>query len=480
MNNSKFPSLLLFIVPLVAIFVSACTVGPKYAKKEYSKTPQSFRFGEESPDSVINLQWWELFNDPALKALIETSLQNNQDIQIAASRIEEVRANLGFKKADQFPHFNYDGNISRTKQNIPAFNTSGPFDDYSLGAKFSWEIDFWGKYRRGTEATRAELLASQYGQRVLQIDLISEVIQTYFLLQDFKNRLKISIKTLESRRESLRIIQERFDKGIVAEIDLNQAQIQEAIAEGAIPFFKRQVAQTENALSILLGEPPRSFVEELDLRSQITPPSIPVGIPSEILLRRPDVMEAEQYIIAQTARIGVAQAARFPSISLTGLLGAATSDLSMLGGGDALAWSVGGGIFGPIFNFGKNKRRVEIERQRMIQDSLYYVKTILNTFREVEDALIEVSTLKDESSARIKQMEAAQNAASLSKSRYDGGVTSYLEVLDSERSQFDAELAASETYRLYLSSYVNLYQALGGGWITEQEMQGSQQNPPNN
>ena len=479
MNNANYINLLLFFTLVLAISVSSCKVGPNYTRQEFSKMPSNFRFGEGTPDSVINLQWWELFNDPTLKTLIETALANNQDIQITASRIEEARANVGFKKSDQFPHFNYNGNASRTQQNIPALNTKGPFNDFSAVGSLSWEIDFWGKYRRGTEAARAELLASVYGQRVLQIELISEVIQTYFLLQDFKNRLSISVKTLESRKESLRIIQERFNEGIVAEIDLNQAQIQEAIAQGAIPFFERAVAQTENSLSILLGESPRAFVEQLDLRVSIEPPAIPEGIPSEILLRRPDVMEAEQYIIAQNARIGVAQAMRFPSISLTGFLGAATSDLSTLGSGDALAWSVGGGIFGPIFNFGKNKRRVEIERQRMIQDSLFYVKTILNTFREVEDALIEVSTLKDESTARIRQMKIAQNAAELSKLRYDKGVTSYLEVLDSERSQFDAELSASETYRLYLSSYVKLYQALGGGWITEQEMKQSEQNSNN-
>jgi outer membrane protein, multidrug efflux system len=479
MNKSKYFAFLLFIAFALTMSVSGCKVGPDYVRSDYKNSPTTFRFGEGTPDSVINIKWWELFNDPNLKILIETALKNNQDILIAASRIEESRAVVGFKKADQYPVVDYKGNASRTQQNIPALNTSGPFNDFSAIGVLSWEIDFWGKYRRGTEAARAELLASHFGRRALQIELISEVTQTYFLLQDYRNRLKISEKTLESRKESSRIVAARFDKGIVPEIDLNQAQIQEAIAEAAIPLYARLVAQTENTLSVLLGEPPRSFDEDISLRDQITPPEIPEGIPSDILLRRPDVLEAEQYVAAQTAQIGVAQAMRFPSISLTATLGAATSDLSTLGAGNALAWSLGGGIFGPILNFGKNKRRVEIERQRMIQDSLYYVRTILNTFREVEDALIEVTTLKSEAEARFKQMVAAQNAASLSYARYDGGVTSYLEVLDSERSKFDAELAASETYQLYLSSYIKLYEALGGGWITEQEMQQSQ-NPGNN
>jgi multidrug efflux system outer membrane protein len=198
-------------------------------------------------------------------------------------------------------------------------------------------------------------------------------------------------------------------------------------------------------------------------------------VPSSLIERRPDVLEVEQLLAAQNARIGVAQAMRFPSISITGLLGAASSELSTFFTGDAFVWSVGAGILGPIFEFGKNKRRVQIERERMIQDSLYYAQTVIQAFREVEDALIEISTLEKESQARMKQMTASQNAAKLSKERYDGGVTSYLEVLDSERTQFDSELAASNTYQQYLNAYVKLYKALGGGWISEEEMKQAQQ-----
>ncbi|MEZ5148383.1 MAG: efflux transporter outer membrane subunit [Bacteroidales bacterium] len=295
----------------------------------------------------------------------------------------------------------------------------------------AWELDFWGKYRRATEAARAELLATQYNQRVVQLSLISEVTRTYFLLLDYNARLEISEKTLKSRRESLRIINERFEKGIVPELDLNQAQIQEAIAEASIPLYTRLVAQTENALNILLGRMPMEMEINGTIKEKLFTPEIPAGIPSVIMERRPDVLQAEQVLAAQNARIGVAQAMRLPSISLTGMFGTASSELSALATGDAMVWSVGGSIFGPLINFGKNKRRVEIERERMRQDSLYYVKTVLNAFREVEDALIQVQTLKDESLARQKQMKAAENAAMLSQARYDGGVTSYLEVLDS-------------------------------------------------
>jgi len=432
--------------------------------------PDSFRSVEGTADSVLNLQWWSLFNDENLNTLVQSALANNQDVLIAASRIEQARAAVGYNKADQFPVIGYDGAASRYTGNFPGSGVQGPYNDFSGVATLAWELDFWGKYRRATEAARAELLATQYNQRVVQLSLISEVTRTYFLLLDYKTRLEISEKTLESRQESLWIIQERFDKGIVPELDLNQAQIQEAIAEAAIPLYTRLVAQTENALNVLLGRMPVQMDIQKTLNKNLRPPEIPAGIPSVIMERRPDVLQAEQILAAQNARIGVAQALRFPSISLTGMFGTASSELSTLATGDAVVWSLGGSIFGPIFNFGKNKRRVEIERERMRQDSLYYIQTVLNAFREVEDALIEVQTLKDESNARQKQMIAAKNAALLSEARYDGGVTSYLEVLDSERSQFNAQLSASETYQQYLTAYINLYKALGGGWITEEEM----------
>ncbi|MEZ5083143.1 MAG: efflux transporter outer membrane subunit [Bacteroidales bacterium] len=455
---------------LLSIVIVSCKVGPDYKSPAY-KSPDRFRFSEGQQDSIINLNWWELFGDQDLKLLIDTALVINQDIHIAASRIEEARAVLGYNKADLWPSLGYDGSAGRSKVNIPSMGVADPFNNFQGAASLVWELDFWGKFRRSTEAARAEMIASEYGLRVVQVSLISEIASTYFLLLDFDARLAISIKTLESRKESLRIIGERFDKGIVPEIDLNQAEIQEAIAAASVPYYERQVAQVENALSILTGLNPGPILRNRTLRDQVIPPEIPSGIPSTVLQRRPDINQAEQMLIAQNAMIGVAVAMRFPSISITGMFGAASSDLSNLISNESMIWSVSGGIIGPIFQFGKNKRRVDIERERMKQDSLYYVKTILQAFREVEDALVEVKTLDQESAARERQMAAAQNAAMLSKQRYDGGVTSYLEVLDSDRSQFDAELAASQTYQQYLNAYVFLYKALGGGWITPQEEQ---------
>ncbi len=461
----------IFIILIAIIGFSSCKVGPKY-QKPVTTSPTTFRFDSISTqeDTVINLKWWELFENKDLADLIDTALKYNPDVLVAASRIEEARAVVGFNKADQWPAIGYDGSGARQQNNIPSIGLNGPYNSFSGAATLAWELDFWGKYRSATDAARAELLASDYSHRAVQVSLISSVAGTYFLLLDYDARLQISIMTMESRKESMRIIGERFDKGIVPEIDLNQAEIQEAIAAAAIPFYKRLVAQTENALSILLGNNPGSIERNRKLRDAAIPEEIPSGIPSAVLSRRPDISQAEQLLVAQNARIGVAQAMRFPSISLTGMLGAASTDLSTITGGDAVIWSIGGGIVGPIFQFGKNKRRVEIERQRFYQDSLYYVQTILQAFREVEDALVEIQTLDEESIARERQMAAAENAAMLSTERYDGGVTSYLEVLDSERSKFNAQLAATEVYQLHLNAYVFLYKALGGGWISEEEM----------
>ncbi len=459
---------LIFLLGLI----SGCKVGPKYHQPVVD-APDLFRFDSVSTaaDTVINLKWWELFDDPDLKMLIDTAMAYNQDALIAASRIEEARAVLGYTKADLWPSLGYDGTAGRQKINVPSFGVSDPFNNFQGVATLAWELDFWGKFRRSNEAARAEMLASEYGMRTIQVGLIAEIASTYFRLLDYDARLGISRKTLESRQGSLEIIQERFNEGIVAEIDLNQAQIQEAIAAAAVPYYERLVAQTENALSILTGVNPGPVMRNSTLRDHTVPPEIPSGIPSAVLARRPDINQAEQYMVAQNARIGVAVAMRFPSISLTGMFGAASSDLSNLLNNESMIWSVSGGILGPIFQFGKNKRRVDIERQRFYQDSLYYVQTILQAFREVEDALAEIQTLERESAARERQMAAAQNAADLSQERYDGGVTSYLEVLDSERSKFDAELAATQTYQQFLNAYVFLYKALGGGWISEAEMQ---------
>lgn len=285
--------------------------------------------------------------------------------------------------------------------------------------------------------------------------------------------MALSRQTLESRLKGLDIIKKRFAHGTIPEIDVNQAQIQKEIAAAAIPVFERSILKTENALSILLGMLPREIKSGVHLYKQTIPPDIPVGLPASLLERRPDILHAESLLAAQNARIGVAVAMRFPSISLTGIFGAASDDLSDLTS-DGAAWSISGGLFGPVFNFKQDKMRVEIAKEKTKQALYNYENTALIAFNEVEDALNEVRTYKNQASAVEKQFKAAKNAARLSIMRYDKGVTSYLEVLDSERTQFSAGLEFSEVKQQFYNAYVKLYKSLGGGWISKKEMEQAQ------
>lgn len=332
----------------------------------------------------------------------------------------------------------------------------------------SWEIDFWGKFQRSTEAALAELVATEYGIRSVQLTLIADVVSGYYRLLDFHRRLAISQNTLASRIASLNIIQQRFYRGIISELDVNQAEIQKEIAAAAIPLYERSIAKTENGLSLLLGRFPDAVKIEKFSPEQLQPPDIPVGIPSDLLQRRPDISQAKYLLKAQTEKVGVAEALRWPAISLTGTLGAASTEISNITS-EGGVWSAGGRLLGPVIDFNKNKKRVEVEEQKTQQLVLQYENSVLNAFREVDDALSEIATYRNELAAIDRQLKAAKNASGLSRERYDKGVSSYLEVLDTERTLFSTDLQQSELQQQYLNAYVNLYKALGGGWVTMED-----------
>lgn len=455
----------LFVL-IFSFFFSGCTLGPDF-NDPVTGAPESYRTTLMETRADEDLSWWELFEDPLLFSLVTTALENNRDIKIAVSRIEQARAAVGFVEADQYPRL--DGDAGASTGN---FNGGSRSPDTSstvyLAAPLSWEIDFWGKFRRSTEAARAELIASEYGFASVQLTLIADVVANYYQLLDFHRRLTVSEDTLSSRIASLEIIQQRFDKGIIAEIDVNQAQIQKEIAAASIPFYQRAIAKTENGLSILLGRLPEAIKTHETITRQVDPPDIPVGLPSTVLERRPDISQAKYLLKAQTENIGVAEALRWPTISLTGTLGVASTDLGSVST-DGGVWSVGGRVLGPIFDFNKNKRRVEIQEQKTQETLFQYENIVLTAFREVEDALIEIATYREELEATKRQLKAAMNANNLSKERYDKGVSSYLEVLDTERTLFSTDLQHSELQQQYHNAYVNLYKALGGGWATPED-----------
>ena len=464
MKRTKIYPLSIAIV--LMLLTGSCMVGPNFQKVEMD-SPEEYRGTEQTVDTLDLPIYTEVFEDTILLNLIDSALKNNYDAQMALSRINEARAYLGMAKADLYPSITVGGNAA-FGNTLGAFPTGlDAAGSFSAAANVNWELVFWGKYRRATEAARAELMASEYGYRALQLSLIAQVAYAYYDLLDYRKRLIIAERTLETRSEFLRIISERFDKGIVPEIDLNQAQIQEAYAAASIPVYNRSIAFTENALSVLIGENPQEIISAYNIDDLQVPEDIPVGMPSQLLERRPDIFEAEQLFKAQNARIGVAQAMRFPSISLTGLFGLASADLSAFNAGDAVMGSVGAGLFGPVFQFGKNKRRVEAERERTEQMRLNYEKTIISAFRETEDALVNIKTIEEEMAFVEKQVAASVNAAKLSRQRYDGGITSYLEVLDAERTLFEIELYHTDLQKRRLSAYTELYKVLGGGWTND-------------
>ena len=456
----------LSIVIALMFLAGSCMVGPNFQKVEVN-SPETYRGTDQTADTLELPLYPEVFKDTVLLALIDSALKNNYDAQMALSRINESRAYLGMAKADLYPSITVGGNAA-FGNTLGAFPTGlDAAGSFSAAANINWELVFWGKYRRATEAARADLMASEYGYRALQLSLITQVANAYYDLLDYRKRLIIAQRTLETRSEFLRIISERFDKGIVPEIDLNQAQIQEAYAAASIPVYRRSIAFTENALSVLIGENPQDIISAYSIDDLEIPENIPVGMPSQLLERRPDIFEAEQVFKAQNARIGVAQAMRFPSISLTGLFGLASADLSAFNAGDAVMGSVGAGLFGPVFQFGKNKRRVEAERERTEQMRLNYEKAVISAFRETEDALVNIKTIEEEMTYIEKQVAASENAAKLSRQRYDGGITSYLEVLDAERTLFEIELYHTDLQKRRLSAYTELYKVLGGGWTDD-------------
>lgn len=458
---------------LVALLWAGCMLGPDFQKPE-DLSPDRYRFSEAQPEGAVDLRWWSLFDDPALETLVTVALRDNKDVRIAASRIEEARASLGFTRADLFPRLDLEAGAARG--NFGGGRLSGSTgNNFFIAPTLSWEADFWGKFRRANEAARAELMASAYGLRTVQIGLIADVASAYFRLLDFHQRLEISRSTLVSREESLDIIQKRFDAGVIPEIDLNQAQIQKEIAAAAIPANQRLIARAEHTLSLLLARFPGEIVGGPALHEQTVPPDIPVGLPASLLERRPDVLQAMHLYEAQNARIGVAVAQRLPAISLTGALGGASTELSNVTV-EGLAWSIGANLVGPLYNFGKNKQRVEIERARTEQALRAYERAALTAFREVADALNAIQTYREQVRAVERRLLAAQNAEALAKLRYDKGVTSYLEVLETERLLFDVALELSQVRQQYLNAYVALYKALGGGWLSEEEREAEQ--PP--
>lgn len=463
-RSKSFRQSLFLLGALLPIQLAGCTLGPSYTRPEL---PFPERFSEDAPssgESIANLPWWEVFKESDLQQLIRTALAENRDLQVSLARIAEARARLGFVRADQFPRMDLSGNANRIDPSDAVESSLGtPYSDFGLFGDLSFEVDLWGKLRQATESQRMELLSTEYAYRTVTISLVAQVARTYFVLVDLDNRLQIAERTVTGRKNSTGLIAARFGRGIVPELDLNQAQTEEADALAQVAQIERDRLLAQNALNVLLGRTSGKISRQAGLVKVELVKDPAVGFPTALLERRPDVQAAEYTTRAAFARIGVAEAQRLPSLNLLGSIGLQSSDASEFFS-DSFTWDVGGGLFGPVVDFGKNRSRVEITDAQAKQAVKSYEQTVLVAVGEVENALAAYRTYRAENESRKAQVKAATNAARLSRARYDEGVTAYLEVLDIERSLFAAELAESESYQNYLRSIVDLYQALGGGW----------------
>jgi multidrug efflux system outer membrane protein len=463
------------IILLVASITAGCTVGPNYARPIVT-APDVYRGATPSEPlttdavSIGDQAWWDVFQDETLRELIRTALQQNLDLRMAATRIMQARSQLGITRADQFPTVDVGVGVSRNRvaKSVVPF----PLDPYQrsdlqLTASASWELDFWGKYRRATEAARASLLASEWGRRAVVTSLVSDVATAYFQMRAFDLQLEIAARTLASRRESLRLTEVTARGGATSLVDVRQAEQLVFNAAATTADLERQTAQLENDISVLLGRNPSDVPRGDSLEQQTHVPDVPVGLPSALLERRPDIRQAEQQLIAANANIGVAKAAYFPQIALTGAAGLESAALSSLITTPAGLWSIGAGLTQPIFNAGRIRSRVALSQAQQEEAVLAYQQTILQSFREVSDALVGYRKGRDFREQEQLLNRSAADARRLAEIRYRGGATSYLEVLDSDTRMFSAELGVTQAELSELLAFVQIYRALGGGWQPE-------------
>ena len=479
------------VLLFLMLLTSACMVGPNY-KRPKVDVPGAYRGAPEAaqaqqtpsqqgsepagnppgqaPQSAVqsfgDQNWWEVFQDPQLQGLIRTALQQNYDVRIAATRILEAQAQAGITRADQLPTINAGAAGVGDRYAQQKLLPQAPLETnaYSVGASLAWELDFWGKYRRATEAARANLLATEWARRAVISTLVSDVAAAYFQLRAYDLQLEISRQTLASRQDSLKLTQTLSNGGAGTELDVRQAEQLVAVAAESIPDFERRIEQQENLISTLLGNNPGPISRGTRLTEQPHLPQVPPGIPSRLLERRPDIRAAEAQLMAANAQIGVAKAAYFPQITLTATSGFQSSALTSLFTGPAGFWNLGGSLAQPIFAGGRIRSGVRLSEARQKELVLTYQQTIQQAFRGVSDALVGYQKNRDFRQHQEELVLAAQDASRLSEVRYRGGATNYLEVLTNETNSFNAELGLTEARLNELLSLVEIYRNLGGGW----------------
>jgi len=447
-------------------------VGPSY-RRPFIETPSSWRFEEKKAREAANTKWWEQFGDPVLNELIGIALRENKDVKIAAARVEDFMGRYVTTRAPLFPQIGFGASASRSRVTREAAapvskGTHNPGNSFQIFLNANWEIDLWGKLRRATEAARADLLSTEEGRRAVILTLVTSVASAYVNLRDLDLQLEIAKQTAKSREDTYNLFKIRFRGGMISELEFSQVKSEYEQTLSTIPFIEKTIAQQENALSVLLGRNPGPIPRGKTIDDLVLP-AVPAGLPSDLLANRPDIRQAEQDLIAANARIGVAKSLYFPAISLTSSLGYASADIAKLFNGPARVWSLAAPLTAPIFTAGAISGQVKSSKAVRQEALVRYEQSIQTAFREVEDALIDQRKSREQLEIQTQEVATLHIYARVARLRFDSGYTSYIEVLDAERSLFIAELSHAETKGVLFQALVDLYKAMGGGWVVESD-----------
>lgn len=458
-----------FALPLV---LGACSVGPDYERPAV-ETPEEWREGLKGAVSLAETPWWELYKDEALVQMIRSALEANPDVLLALERVTEARARAGFVRADLYPRLDAGASAGSSKLSEEVLSLPSvkdpKYQHYEVFGALSWELDLWGRIRRGIEAEEALVFAAEEERRAVVVSVVAEVARVYLELRDLDARIELSRLTVTSRREYVALAELRFRGGVTSELDFRQSEAELARTQSILADLERQDREKENELSILLGRNPGARPRGAAIDALPLPPAVPAGLPSQLLERRPDLRAAEQLLVSANARIGEAKALMYPRVSLTVVGGFQSNDVSNFITSAASFWEMIGGLTAPIWDWGKNQARVEETESRSRQAVIQYQATIRQAFREVEDALNAIRRSGEKRTAMDARVTAQRQVLSLAETRYRGGISPYLEVLDAQRELFDSELERAATIGEQLTSVVRLYRALGGGWTPEPE-----------
>lgn len=455
---------------LIGLLLTGCTLGPDYLRPNLL-IPNSHR-GDVTPpkaESLADIPWWDLFNDPVLQQLTREAIANNYDLREAAARVQEARAQVGVARSFLYPQLDASASgraeqVSRRTDPPQAISGNRSFQNWFLGLGMTWELDVFGRIRRETEAATSIYFATEQVRRGVLITLIGDVAQSYFILRQLDLELEISRRTLGINDETVEFYRRRLTGGVSNQLELDQSVANRSRTAAAIPELERQIVIQENLINFLVGRNPGPIPRGAALTDQYQPPTIPAGIPSDLLERRPDVMAAEDLLVASNANIGAAKALFFPTFSLTGALGGASHDLSNIMDKRAAIWSLAGGVLQPVFQGWRIFFNYEATKARFDQALAQYERAAQNGFREVADALVSVEKFLELRAELERSVEALSNAARLSRLRYETGLANYLEILIADQQLFDQEILLARARGSQLTAVVQLYRALGGGW----------------